>query len=136
MNTPPAMIAAAMAGNAVATATRSGDRSGSYSGREASAAASSRSASTCPSSSARCSRTSCSRASSSDGVIGISPPHAAGADGQCRRELLPRVEADDLAAEGGGRPHDVAALLAPQEGADEDRHAGGEQEPQLPRFPP
>src|SRR6266550_4553317 len=135
MNTPPAITAAAMAGNAIATAMRMGERSGSSSGTDARAAASSRSASTWPSSSVRCSRTSCSRASSSDGLTG-SPPPATGAHvaRQRGRQVLPGVHTDHLATEGSGRPHGLAVVVVPQEGDDEDRHAGVEQQLQLGRF--
>src|SRR2546425_3445040 len=140
MNTPPAITAAATAGKAMATARRSGERSGSSSGTEARAAASSRSASTWPSSSARCSRASCSRASSSDGLTTRSPPRspptAAGAHvaRQGGGEILPRVQADDLAAEGGGRPHGLGVVVVPEEGDDQHGDAGVQEQLQLGRF--
>ena len=51
--------------------------------------------------------------------------------GQGGGEVLAGVDADHLAAEAGGDAHGVGVLVVPQEGHDEDGHAGVEQEPQL-----
>ena len=61
---------------------------------------------------------------------------AAGADvvEQGGGEVLAGVDADDLAAEGGGDAHGVGVLVVPQQGDDEDRHAVVEQQLQLGRL--